>query len=171
MTAALVSSDIGALFVRESRSLLAANFAKIQQSFARLSDDDVWWRPNDASNSAGNLVLHLCGNVTQWIVGGVGGHSRERNRQAEFDERGPIPKSDLLNRLEEVVKQADVVLEHVSGVDLSAGRRIQGYDVSVLAAIYHVVEHFGMHTGQIILIAKARAGEDLRLWEPPPSRP
>jgi hypothetical protein len=46
-------------------------------------------------------------------------------------------------------------------------RRIQGYEVTVLEAVYHVVEHFGMHTGQIILLAKMYSGEDLKLWAPP----
>jgi hypothetical protein len=102
-----------------------------------------------------------------WILGGVGRLPFERNRQLEFDERTEIPANDLLSRLRHVMREADGVLSGIDGHALLERRSIQGYEVNVLEAIYHVVEHFGMHTGQIILLAKARVEEDLRLWEPP----
>jgi uncharacterized damage-inducible protein DinB len=155
-------------FLRHSRELLVRDYLpKIERSLNQLTDQDIWWRPNEQSNSIGNLVLHLYGNVTQWMIGGVGGHTYERHRQQEFDERRPLPKSDLLARIREVIYAADGVLSDVTSEDLTSRRHIQGYDVTVLEAIYHVVEHFSMHTGQIIWIAKARTGDDLKLWEPP----
>jgi hypothetical protein len=93
----------------------------------------------------------------------------ERNRQQEFDERSSIPAAELRSRLKAVVRQADEVMGGLGPDQLLSRRKIQGYDVNVLEAIYHVVEHFGMHTGQIILLSKARAGRDLGLWEPPPA--
>ena len=132
-----------------------------------LTDEDVWWRPNEASNSIGNLILHLCGNVTMWIIGGVGGRNFERHRQQEFDERRQIPKAELLTKLSRVVEEADEVIESLDENELLHRREIQTYDVTVLEAVYHVVEHFSMHTGQIILLSKARVAEDLRLWEQP----
>lgn len=155
-------------FVDKSRSLISSDYMpKIERCLDRLSDADVWWRPNEASNSIGNLILHLCGNVTMWIIGGVGALPFERHRQLEFDERRKIPSAELRKRLRDVVEQADEVMSAVRADELLNRRRIQGYDVTVLEAIYHVVEHFGMHTGQIILLSKARVGQDLRLWEPP----
>lgn len=155
-------------FVDKSRSLISSDYLpKIERCLDRLSDADVWWRPNEASNSIGNLILHLCGNVTMWIIGGVGALPFERHRQLEFDERRKIPSAELRRRLREVVEQADEVMSAVRANDLLSPRKIQGYDVTVLEAIYHVVEHFGMHTGQIILLSKARVGQDLKLWEPP----
>lgn len=155
-------------FVDKSRNLISSDYLpKIERCLDRLSDADVWWRPNEASNSIGNLILHLCGNVTMWIIGGVGALPFERHRQLEFDERRKIPSPELRRRLREVVEQADEVMSAVRANDLLSPRKIQGYDVTVLEAIYHVVEHFGMHTGQIILLSKARVGQDLRLWEPP----
>jgi uncharacterized damage-inducible protein DinB len=157
--------DPAELFLAHSRDLLASDYlSKIRRSLEALTDDDIWWRPNDASNSAGNLVLHLCGNVTQWILGGVGQREYVRKRQEEFDERGPLPKDDLLARLDKVVSDAAGVIGAVDPKTLTSRRSIQGYDVTVLEAIYHVVEHFSMHTGQIILIAKARTGANLKLW-------
>jgi uncharacterized damage-inducible protein DinB len=162
------SVDVSRAFLELSRSLLTEDYLpKIANCLGRLSDEDVWARPNEASNSIGNLVLHLCGNVRQWIVGGVGNKAIERHRQQEFDERGRIPAPELLARLKAVVKEAAEVISAVDADALLGRRAIQGYDVMVLEAIYHVVEHFSMHTGQIIVLTKARTGEDLQLWQPP----
>jgi uncharacterized damage-inducible protein DinB len=164
-------TDAPALFVQHSRSLLTDDYLpRIERSVAVLSDEDVWWRSNAASNSVGNLILHLCGNVTEWIIGGVGQRPYERHRQQEFDARESLSASGLLARLNAVVFEADAVLAGLEPSSLVARRHIQGYDVSVLEAIYHVVEHFSMHTGQIIVIAKARSGADLKLWQPPTPR-
>ena len=163
-------NEIAKAFLDKSRSLILDDYVtKIERSLDPLSDDDVWWRPNEASNSIGNLILHLRGNVTMWILGGVGKLPFERNRQAEFDERKKIPAAELQKQLRETTRQADEVIKGLSASELLTRRQIQGYDVTVLDAIYHVVEHFGMHTGQIILLSKARAGRELNLWEPPSS--
>jgi uncharacterized damage-inducible protein DinB len=163
-----MSTDISRAFLDKSRSLISSDYLpKIEKCLESLSDADIWWRPNEASNSIGNLVLHLCGNVTMWIIGGVGRRPFERNRQMEFDERRQIPASELRDRLRAVIRHADQVLNAVDSSELLSRRQIQGYDVTVLDAIYHVVEHFGMHTGQIILLTKARAGQELELWTPP----
>ena len=161
-------TDVASVFLTKSRTLLVIDYlSKIERCLAAVSDGDVWWRPNEASNSIGNLILHLGGNVTQWIIGGVGRRPFERQRQQEFDNRHELPRAALLNGLRSVVEEADAVLASVSTDELLSRRQIQAYDVTVLEAIYHVVEHFGMHTGQIILLSKARCGQDLRLWEPP----
>lgn len=160
-------TDISQAFLQKSVSLLASDYLpKVERCLEHLTDDDVWWRPNDASNSIGNLLLHLRGNVTQWIIGGVGGQARERRRQQEFDERTRIPAGALLAQLRAAVEEAAEVIRGLDADALLSRRQIQDYDVTVLDAIYHVVEHFGMHTGQIILLTKARTGEDLKLWRP-----
>lgn len=159
---------IAVTFLDKSRSLITSDYMpKIERCLDRLGDADIWWRPNEASNSIGNLILHLCGNMTMWIIGGVGKLPFERHRQMEFDERRTIPATELRRRLNSVVQQADDVMSAVNANELLSRRQIQGYDVTVLEAIYHVVEHFGMHTGQIILLSKARVGQDLKLWEAP----
>lgn len=157
-------------FISRSVSLLSDEYLnKLTRSLAAVSDVDVWWRPNEASNSIGNLLLHLRGNVTQWIIGGVGQRPFERTRPEEFSSRGGATARELLNDLTATVRQACEVIARQTGDSLLERRQIQGYDVSVLEAIYHVVEHFSMHTGQIILLAKARSGADLALWRPPSS--
>ena len=163
-------SELAGIFVRKSCSLLATEYLpKIERSIERLSDDLIWRRANDASNSVGNLMLHLRGNVTQWIIGGVGQRPYERQRSEEFAERRPLPASDLMQKLRVVVSEASQIIGDLDAAALSSRRQIQGYDVTVLEAVYHVVEHFSMHTGQVILLSKAYTGEDFQLWQPPQS--
>jgi uncharacterized damage-inducible protein DinB len=137
---------------------------KIRAAALRLSEEDTWWRPNEASNSVGNLMLHLAGNIRQWIVSGVGGAPDTRDRSAEFAQRDPLPRDQLVAILTEAVLEADAVLARTDPGGLNDRRVVQGRTVSTLEAIYHVVEHFGMHTGQILYIAKLRAGRDLGLY-------
>ncbi len=155
------------LFTRKSVELFTIDYLpKIDRSVGPLSVSDVWWRPNEISNSIGNLILHLNGNVTQWMVGGVGEQPYERVRQQEFDERRTTPAPELLARLTRTVDEAVAIISRQTAASLAGRRAIQGYDVTVLEAIYHVVEHFSMHTGQIIMLAKMRTGRDLNLWKP-----
>jgi hypothetical protein len=160
------------LFVERSVFLLSHDYLpKLTRTLAALTDADIWWRANDASNSIGNLLLHLRGNVTQWIIGGVGGREYRRARAAEFAARAGAPATALLEDLGITVQDACGIIAAQTAESLLERRQIQGYDVTVLEAIYHVVEHFSMHTGQVIVLAKARAGLDLGLWHPPPPRP
>lgn len=110
-------------------------------------------------------MLHLSGNVRQWVVSGVGGAPDDRRRQEEFDARASLPKEELMHRLREVVKEADRVLAALPPESLLQKRLIQGHEVTLLYAIYHVVEHFSMHTGQIIMITKARLDRDMAFYE------
>jgi uncharacterized damage-inducible protein DinB len=160
-------TDIARTFLDKSRHLLMSDYLpKLERCLEELSDEDVWWRPNEASNSIGNLMLHLTGNLREWIIGGVGQRAFERIRQQEFDERSHLPGKELLARLRATLKEADDVLASVGPESLLTRRQIQNDVGTVLEAIYHVVEHFAMHTGQIIMLSKMRAGKDLRLWQP-----
>jgi uncharacterized damage-inducible protein DinB len=161
-------TDVAHTFLDESSRLLRSDYLpKIERCLERLDEEDVWWRPNEASNSIGNLLLHLCGNVGQWIIGGVGRREFERHRQLEFDERSHLSGRDLLAKLKATLAEAEEVIRSLNSESLLTKRQIQDYDVTVLEAIYHVVEHFGMHTGQIIMLSKMRTETDLKLWQPP----
>lgn len=160
--------DNGRAFIALSATLLREEFLpRIRIAVERLTDEQVWWRPNEASNSIGNLMLHLTGNVTQWILGGVGNRPVARDRQREFDERTMIPRDELLWKLTRAVETATTVLDHVDTSTLTERRVIQGMDVTVMYAVYHVVEHFSMHTGQILQLTKMITAEDLKLYEFP----
>jgi hypothetical protein len=162
----MTTSDAGlvALFLEFSRTkLLDQYWPRLRSSVEPLTDEQIWWRPNAACNSIGNLLLHLNGNVGQWMVASFNGLDDARNRPAEFNERRRLPGRLLLERLDETMQEAEKVLDRLTPDDLAATYHIQGYTVSGLAAVYQVVEHFGMHYGQIVYITKALRGEDLGL--------
>lgn len=157
--------ETGTAFLAQSREYLTGHYLpKILAAVDQLSDADLWWRPNDISNSVGNLLLHLAGNITQWIVGGVGQVAGDRDRAAEFDRRDPLSRAELLARFRNAVLAAEAVIAGTGPESLGEPRRIQGRDVTVLSAIYHVIEHFSTHTGQILYIAKLRSGGDLGFY-------
>jgi len=156
----------GAEFLAQSREYLTGHYLpKLLASLEVLSDADLWWRPHEAANSAGNLILHLAGNIRQWVVSGVGGAPDHRDRATEFARREPLSRAELTARITEAVLEADAVIAATDPASLGERREIQGRQVTLLEAIYHVVEHFGMHTGQIIYIAKLRSGSDLGFYE------
>ena len=125
---------------------------------------NVWWRANEGSNSIGNLLLHLEGSTRAWIIGVAGGFYIARDRQQEFDEREQIPRAALVSRLRETLTEADRVLARLDAEVLRERRQARGEEVTVFVAVYHAVEHFSMHTGQIITLTKMRSG-NLRLPE------
>jgi uncharacterized damage-inducible protein DinB len=118
----------------------------------------------------GNLVLHLNGNIRQWIIAGLGGAPDTRQRDREFQERGPIPRQALLSRLRRAVGEACRVLARLSSSDLAQTRSIQGFRVTGLEAVYHVTEHFSHHAGQIILVTKLLRGKPLHFTRLPGER-
>lgn len=156
----------GRAFIDRSRAYLTRDYLpKIRLAVEALEGEDLWWRPNQASNSIGNLILHLAGNVRQWVVSGIGGATDLRRRQAEFDSREGLSGAELLDHLEKALAEVDEALAGLSEDDLLEMRVIQGLEVTVLEAVYHVVEHFSTHTGQIVYISKLRSGRDLGFWE------
>ena len=159
------STTPDAEFIEASRVFLRNDYLpKLLHCVERMSDDDLWWRPNEVSNSAGNLILHLCGNLRQWIVSSIGGVEFKRDRDAEFAARGPVPKSELVSNLKTVIEEVDAVLASLKPERLLDRFTVQKYNVSALQAVYHVVEHFGYHLGQILYIYKMRSGSDPRFY-------
>jgi uncharacterized damage-inducible protein DinB len=153
------------LFLKISRQkLLDEYWPRLRDSVESLTDEQVWWRPNEASNSIGNLLLHLNGNVRQWIVSSFNRMDDARDRPTEFAERQHIPASALLKKLEATLRDASQVLARLTEADLLATFQVQGYTDTGLGVIYHVVEHFGMHYGQILFITKLVRGEDLGFY-------
>lgn len=159
-----MSLNTSQYFLDQARSYFVSSYLpKIESCLAQLTDEDVWLRANEASNSIGNLILHLSGNVQQWIVGGVGNLPYHRDREYEFGERGGISREELLARLKATLTKADQALAEVDPARLLERREIQGNDVTVMEAILRIVQHFALHTGQIMLLTKQRTGEDLKL--------
>ncbi len=157
---------VGAAFIGRALEYLLGHYQpKIERCLEKLTDEQIWWRPNEESNSIGNLVLHLCGNARQWIVAGLGSEADTRVRHDEFAQRDLITRADLLTLLRSTLADVEKVLRAVDSPTLLSHREIQGHDVDVLEAIFHVTEHFSMHTGQIILLTKLLTASDLRFYD------
>jgi uncharacterized damage-inducible protein DinB len=161
-----MSAETAQLFLSTARkSLIDEHWPRLRETVAPLTEEQVWWRPNEASNSVGNLLLHLNGNIGQWIIASFTRREDARNRPAEFSARGTVPVAEMLARLASTVEEAGAVLGWLTEPDLLANYEIQGYKVTGLYAIYHSVEHFAMHYGQIAYIAKNLTARDLGFYK------
>jgi uncharacterized damage-inducible protein DinB len=138
---------------------------RILKCIDQLETGQIWWRPNESSNSIGNLVLHLCGNVSQWIYTGLGGYADNRTRQAEFDERTNIDKSTLSALLVNTMEKIKPVISNLPEDELLRKRAVQTFEETGLAILVHVTEHFSYHTGQIAYITKMLSGRQLGFYE------
>jgi hypothetical protein len=119
----------------------------------------VNWRPFAGANSIANVVTHLCGNVGQWVISGVGGAAVTRDRPAEFAQDLRATAGELIQKLEATVAEADRTIAAVTGETILAQRRIQGYEKTVLAAIFHAVTHFEGHAHQVVYVTRLRLGD------------
>jgi hypothetical protein len=163
----MTADDLAAAVGTEAAKELTSALGRIKHCLDQLTDEQVWWRSQPSLNSIGNLVLHLCGNLRQWVVAGLGSAADARDRPAEFAERGPIPKAELLRKLDAVTGEAKDVLSRLTARPLLECRRIQGCDVTGLAALFDCVPHFRGHTQEIVHMTRLQLGDAYQLaWEP-----
>jgi uncharacterized damage-inducible protein DinB len=155
---------IEANFLNYAAEKLTQLCGRVETCLGKLTPDQIWMRGSENQNAAGNLVLHLNGNVRQWILTGVGGAPDNRIRDEEFAARGGTEPPALGKLLRETVDEALVIIRSLQQERLAERTNIQGYDVTLLEAIFHVVEHFSGHTGQIIFITKMLTGKDLGFY-------
>jgi len=162
----VADEELGRVFIEKARHFLSVEYrTKIRHAVEALPPDALWIRPNDSSNSVGNLLLHLAGNIRQWIVSGVGGAPDVRHRAEEFAARDGVPAATLLDALDRALDEVDAVLARLDPGSLREPRTIQARDLTVLEAIFHVTEHFSYHLGQIVLVAKAAAPDSIHFYE------
>jgi hypothetical protein len=156
------ADDLAHSVTKEAANELRSALDRIKHCLNQLSDQQVWWRQSESMNSIGNLILHLCGNLRQWMGSGLGGAPDVRDRPKEFSERGPIARGELLRRLDEVVGQAEQALKQTSAAELLRHRVIQGYNVTGLGAIFSSIPHFRGHTQEIIHSTRSLLGDDYK---------
>jgi uncharacterized damage-inducible protein DinB len=148
-------------FLRFSAVKLDELAGRIEDCVSRLNHDQIWTRNTQNVNSVGNLVLHLCGNVRQWIGFGIGGLADQRDRDSEFAARGGQEAAQLIDRLKTTVSQASGIIRNFDPARLMEKVTIQKNEVTKMEAIYHVIDHFSQHTGQIMFVTKMLTGDDL----------
>jgi len=160
-----LEASLSTAFVDQAIDFLKGEYLpKIERCLEQLTEEQIWWRSNEQCNSIGNLILHLCGNARQWIVCGLGSEPDTRMRDAEFAQRDIVPRAELLELLRSTIGDVATTLRQLDPSTLLEKRMIQGSEVDVLYAIFHVTEHFSMHTGQILMLTKMLTGSDLRFY-------
>lgn len=159
------TTEFSTLFVHAVVAKFQQDLAQIVRCANLLSTDELWSRPNEHCNSVANLILHLTGNVTQWVIAGLHGERFDRDRPAEFAAREHRPAAQIVPPLEFAVGRAIQIIGALHAEHLVARYSIQGYDVSGVDVVYHVGEHFSFHTGQVVHITKAIRNIDLSLYD------
>jgi uncharacterized damage-inducible protein DinB len=157
--------DLGAAVIAEVRQRLQGFPAQIRIALSALPDGEEWVRLHEGSNSVGNLVLHVCGSTRHFLGRAVGGSDYERDRKAEFTERGPVPRAELLRILEDTVAEANRVLAALSPARLLETSDRAGQPYTILSLLLRTSHHWAVHTGQIVFEVKARKpGAFEELW-------
>ncbi len=153
--------DVHAAFTGAAIARLRQQESRIQDCLARLTADQVWSRGNENSNSIGNLILHLCGNLGQWVLAGLDGQPDGRDRDREFATQGGMSVAELSGMLKVRVEEVVGVLERVPAHRLLQPVSPQGYTLPVMEVVTHITEHFYHHGGQIQLLTKLYLNVDL----------
>ena len=151
-------------FIKQAIYRVQENTPKIEKCLDELSEEEVWKRPNASSNSIGNIIVHLCGNITQYIHSSLGNVVDRRERDKEFSVEGGLNKRELFHQLKATVDKAIAIIQNVNQDDLLRKRSVQAYELSAIGIILHVVEHYSYHTGQIIFWTKLLKDKDLGFY-------
>lgn len=152
-------------FLQQSIYFISLNPSRIEKCLHQLTEEQVWEKPNASSNSIGNMILHLCGNITQYIHSSLGNEKDTRKRDIEFSTKGGFSKIELLEKISKVTEKAIYVLQNVSVNELLRKRMVQGFEYTGIGIIIHVTEHYSYHVGQIAYWTKFLADQDLGFYE------
>lgn len=137
----------------------------ITKCFQQLDDHDMWWQPNEVSNSVGTIILHLCGNIGQYVLSSLGQQPDHRQRDLEFSTRNSHNKEELLRLISEAIDQASEVIRNCTENELLRVRIVQGFSFSGLGVALHAVEHLSYHTGQIAYLVKLKKDQQIGLYD------
>ncbi len=160
-----MKNNLSQEFITHSIFRLEENPPRIEKCLNQLNEAEVWKKPNGSSNSVGNLILHLCGNITQYILSSLANTPDYRLRDLEFSTEGGFSKKELFEKIDQVIKDAVKVIEQCDETSLLKIRSVQGFEFSGTGIIIHVVEHLSYHTGQIAFWTKFLKNKDLGFYE------
>lgn len=160
----MTTHSVSMEFIEQSIHYIELNTPRIEKCLADLTEEEVWNQPNESTNSIGNLILHLCGNITQYILSSIGGLSDNRERDKEFSTKGGLTKAELLQKLQHTINSAVSVIRNCDQDSLVEIRSVQGFNLSGIGIIVHVTEHYSYHTGQIALLTKMLRNKDLGFY-------
>ncbi len=160
----MMEKELSIEFINQSIFRMDENTHRIHLCLEALPEEAIWQRPNASSNSIGNLILHLCGNIGQYAVSSLSGRADARQRDAEFAATAGPGKLALLERLTETVEDAKACIKLLDATELLRMRMVQGFQLSGMGIIIHVTEHYSYHTGQIAFWTKYLQDRDLGFY-------
>jgi uncharacterized damage-inducible protein DinB len=159
-----MDDKIGNELILESVMRINESTQKIIRCLDIIDESDIWKSPNEQLNSVGNLILHVCGNIGQYIISSLGGAEDNRDRDLEISTKGGHTKADLLEKLTGTIQQATFVILQASEEELLNERIVQGMVHTGVGVVIHVTEHISYHTGQIIFLTKLFRNEDMGFY-------
>ena len=160
-------NEVAQAFMSSSQHQLDHARRNINHCFDQLGTGDLWWTPRDGCNPIGVIIQHLLGNLRQWAISGIGGEPDVRDRPAEFRVEGRVEKGELQTQFNRLLDRVAAVYSNVGDSEILDGKRIQGFDTTVLDAIYDTMCHLKLHTGQVLYLTRMRLGEAYReSWSP-----
>jgi len=152
-------------FISNALFRLDESMRMITTSLQFLDETTIWKKPNSASNSVGNIMVHLCGNISQYILSGLAGQEDTRNRDQEFLISGGFNKTALQDKLQKVIEAAKEVIQNSTPEQLLKQYTVQGFQLSGMGIVIHVVEHLSYHTGQLAYCTKLIKDQDLGFYD------
>ncbi len=158
-----MNNEFGEAYIEWCRfRLMNQYWPRVERCVSELTEEEVWWRQHETNNSVGNLILHLTGNLKQFVLSGVGGKKDTRNKEMEFSERKGISKQDLISGLKHALLDADDTFSRLDAARLLETTTVQDRERPIFEILAVVVEHFALHCGQIIYITKLKTGKDMK---------
>ena len=151
-------------FIGQCLKTIDENTVKINSCLRQLEDKDIWMRSNEHMNSVGNILLHLCGNIRQYVISSLGGAPDLRERDMEFSTAGGFSKTELTIKWQDTIREAKTIISQVNEENLLRRRVVQGETYSGIGIILHVTEHYSYHTGQIIFLIKLYKNMDMGFY-------
>ena len=160
-------NEVAQAFMSSSQHQLDHARRNINHCFDQPGTDDLWWTPRAGCNPIGVIIQHLRGNLRQWAISGIGGEPDVRDRPTEFRVSGRVDKADLQAQFNRMLDRVAEVYSTLDAAEILDGKRIQGFDTTVLDAIYDTMCHLKLHTGQVLYLTRMRLGEAYReSWSP-----
>ena len=157
-------------FLTETNNRIEIAHDRIIHCLNQLPEEHIWRRPSPDVNSIGIILKHLCGNLRQWIISGIGGAKDIRNRPLEFEDDGNLNKTELVAEFNQIIDACKDAIKNFDPDSLLEIKRVQGFDRTAMRAIYGTVTHLELHAGQITYITRLLTGGQYKLWWVPQTK-
>ncbi len=154
-------------FLNECQLRIESSFQRLYHCLDQLDEQKIWWQPNDKMNSIGILITHICGSFRQWTITNINNEEDVRDRPEEFLNENKIIKEELIELAATLKSEFLKAIHNLDTSRLTEQRRIQGYDVTLMSAIFRALTHLEGHIGQIVLLTRIKLGDNYKMfWTP-----